>query len=322
MSNSAYKRKKASGLSALVESKKAIVGKSYVTESIIDGSELTYTVETIESSEVFDKTVESPYNHRSADLITEVAVQDILPSIRENGRNTEYAIGVRSGDKIEVLLGLRRRFCIGISPGTVLHIYVFENMSEEEKYKRCKTGDMYMAPTPADLALKIAKYKEAKSNEGDKVSVRDLASVFGISSGKVSELLRFGSFDESFFRLFPSLFDIPYTFLRDVLKLSTASEISVDSEFVSKFDAVSPKLDEKAHVKAVKELRSAIIQELKPIPAPPKPRTYVSYFDESASYLAGVKVVNTEECAVIHLDHDKVSSEVQEKIKDLLELQQ
>jgi hypothetical protein len=317
--NNSYVREKATGLGKVLADKKIKEGVNYTTESIIDGSPLSYRLVKLSSNEVLDKTFPSLLNHRDSDFLSVSAVNDILPTIRKHKRNSKAAIGVMSGGKIEILEGLRRRFAVTCVPGGIYHVLVFDNMSEAEKSIRCTVSDIYTAPSAIDLGIKLIKY-EVKYNEKNTklLTVNDLSDLFLVSSGKISEARKFGLVNPEFYRLFPSLKSVGYKYMRNVLRLSKLATVELDAEFCSQFTAVSNGLEDSDLLNIQVKLLKELIIDTLTIKKPAQP--FVSLFNDSDTYIHGTDVKVTKNAAIITIDHDKVSESVQVQIINLLKL--
>jgi hypothetical protein len=315
--NNSYVREKATGLGQLIADKKAKEGVTYTTDSLIDGTPLTYQLIKISSNEINNRTFPSPFNHRASEYLSVSAVHDILPTIRKHKRNSKSAIGVMSGGKIEILEGLRRRFAVTCVPGANYHVLVFDNMTEAEKSIRCSVSDIYTAPSVIDLGIKIIKYAEHYETINSKpLTVNDLSDVFFVSSGKISEARKFGLVNPDFYKLFPSLQSIGYKFMRSVLSLSKLGSVELDDEFCSQFSYISNDIEDvKILESQVKTLKEQILSTLQPQKSS---EPFASLFNENNSYIEGTDVKITKKSAVISLDHDKVPDSVQEQIIKLL----
>ncbi|WP_218309817.1 hypothetical protein [Alteromonas antoniana] len=227
-----YDRKKARGLSELLEDKvdESAVGQNFTLPSPIDGRDLNYKCEVIPGRELTGKIHDYDFNYRSYKMLTEFSVRDILPSIKESGKNSHAAIGVRRDDKILIIMGLRRAKAVEVADADLV-IFIFDDLTDDEMTQLAQTSDIYMTPSFCDIAFKICRFQNSLAVE-KKLSHRELAKKFKVSLGTVTEGLKLQDYDDGFFKLFPSLDCIKQKFMRDIQRLGGPNVIdqSVISE--------------------------------------------------------------------------------------------
>ncbi|MCG7550925.1 hypothetical protein [Pseudoalteromonas sp. Of7M-16] len=189
------------------------------------GKEVTFRTVEIPSAEIAEKTFKSPTNKRSEQHITIGSVMDILPEIREQGRNSVHAYGVEHQDgRIEVLAGMRRRKCVQLTENGVFVILVApaDQVSHSDRKSLTSIADTYEEPSIIDLGFSML---EMKRNSQEKLNQEKLAELFEVSTGRVSEAMSFAEkLPDDLYSLFPSLGAISHRFLRDCLKLYKEAE--------------------------------------------------------------------------------------------------
>lgn len=197
------------------------------------GEKIKLNEKVIASENVWDSVFKSIYNSRSHHLMTPATVRKILPSIREDGRNTVPVIAVMSDSgKLEILSGMKRSYAVSISPGTNLIVHVAEKMSDEDKKRIAKTSDLHEKPSFLDTALSIKKYQE---EIGDAFTVRSAGEIFGVSKSSVTELLKFASLPTELFLKFPAANFVTWRFLKAV-----AESNHTDDEILEAISDIQP----------------------------------------------------------------------------------
>lgn len=192
---------------------------------IHEGVEHVFKMRVIESESINETTYKSPYNKRSADHLSMGAVMDILPEIRRDKRNTHPAIGFVDKDgNIEILGGMRRRKAVSLVEGGEFYVLACSTLDEKEKARIALTSDVYSEPTAVDIGFSICELRQQKAENGEAINRDELAEIFEISTGKVSECISFASLPSDLYSLFPSLSSISYRFLREAVKLHKAGE--------------------------------------------------------------------------------------------------
>lgn len=199
------------------------IGKSFSLVSPVTGNDIKYKI--VEYSIVEAKQLmEYELNQRSGTNLTDFSISDILPSIKQSGFNANPVYTFVEGNSKVLLSGLRRRFAV-VNHGKRLIAYEFSDLTFEEKLFFAKTLDIYDTPSFCDKALKAIEYRNKVKSNGDKVNQEQLAEMFNMSHGAISEGLQLEKFNKGFFGLFPSLKTIRQTFIRTLIKRKAYIEI-------------------------------------------------------------------------------------------------
>ncbi len=286
--------------------------------------EHVYKLRLIPSSEIEDTTYKSPYNRRSDMHLSMGAVLDILPEIQRDKRNQHPAYGFVDKDgNIEILAGMRRRKAVSLVEDGVFAVLVTTTLDEEERKALARSSDVYQEPTAIDIGFSIIEYKDrvAKSGDNAKVTRDELAEIFGIAQGKVTECVAFANLPSELYSLFPSLAAIEYRFLRDIAKVHKKCEPQLRKAIN---DAISQGLrvtvnpqDDTDTLKAnCKELQNTLLEMVstkKPAKKPPVTRW------SKVKAKKGVKVkVNANGTVALQIDEDKADQKVIDKLYELL----
>lgn len=220
MGNAFYNRRSGSNKRAGV-SEESIKLKSPIYSDV----EHVFKMRYIESEEIESTTYKSPYNRRSESHLTMGAVLDILPEIQRDKQNQHPALGyMDDSGKIEVLAGMRRRKAVSLVDDGLFGILTCSTLDEKEKAVFARTSDNYQEPTSIDIGFSILELKAAKASKGETIVREELAEIFNVSTGKISECESFANLPSELFSLFPSLESISYRFLREIKKVKKDSE--------------------------------------------------------------------------------------------------
>jgi ParB family chromosome partitioning protein len=288
------------------------------------GKKVSFRTVEVPHADIEKKTFKSPTNKRSERHITIASVMDILPEIREQGRNAVPAYGVEHKDgRIEVLAGMRRRKSVMLTENGVFVILVApaDQVSIADRQSLTSTADTYEEPSVVDLGFSML---EMKRNSNEKLNQEKLAELFEVSTGRVSEAMSFAEkLPDDLYSLFPSLGAISHRFLRDCLKLYKEAEqafrIQLDKAIR---DGLRITVDEdttKDDVKnATKQLEAKLLAFFKADkPVTEKASTNSVWDNKSLKKGASVKVAKT---GAVTLKLDKnIDAATQKKILKLLQ---
>lgn len=293
-----------------------------IPSPIRPGVELSFKMRIIKSDDILKTTYKSPYNLRSADHLSIGAVLDILPEIRKDKRNTHPAFGsVDSSGKVEVLAGMRRRKAVSLTENGEFYILVCEELNEQEKAHFALTSDEYEKPSLLDLGFTLIELKQRKAEQGIEINYDELASMYKVSTGKVSEAINFAQLPSELFSLFPSLANISVRFLRSMKKHHKAGEgnfrATLNKAIESGMRVAVSGEDNQDSIKAkCKQLEIDFLESLSHKDSPIKPTSKWSDFNA----VSGVKVALAKNGKIkIELDDKKLSKEKLNKIYKLLE---
>jgi ParB/RepB/Spo0J family partition protein len=289
-----------------------------------EGVTLLFKAEVIKSSEIKEKTFKSPFNTRSADHLSEASLLDILPSIRSQKRNTQPALGAKDANgMIEIIAGLRRSKSVSLVDDAEFVIFTCENMNDDEKRHFALTSDIYKAPCHIDVGVTIKNFIANAKEQGNKVTYAEAAKVYEISVGKVSEVMGFAELPNELFMLFPTLDDIGYRFLREVVKhakvnmksVRDAIQLATKEDFRLSIEQVE---NSALRDSTVKDLQNFLLESIK--------ASKTKQNDDSSQSLwadlpetKGVKIsILKSGKAKISIDESKLSDELSKELLKLL----
>jgi ParB/RepB/Spo0J family partition protein len=289
-----------------------------------EGVTLLFKAEIIKSNEIADKTYKSPFNTRSAEHISEASLLDILPSIRSQKRNTQPALGAKGANgMIEIIAGLRRSKSVALVDDAEFVIFTCENMNDEEKRHFALTSDIYKAPCHIDVGVTIKNFIANAKEQGDKITYADAAKIYEISVGKVSEVMGFAELPNELFTLFPTLDDIGYRFLREVVKhaklnmkpVEDAIQLAKKQDFRLSIEQVE---NSALRDSTVKDLQNFLLDSIKTSKTKKSDETPQSLWS-NVPVAKGVKVVLLKSGkAKISIDESKLSDELSKELLKLL----
>ncbi|MCG7545397.1 hypothetical protein MHM93_14545 [Pseudoalteromonas sp. MM17-2] len=290
--------------------------------SPVTGEPITFRIVTVPSSEVNTKTYKCRFNRRSGMHLSMGAVLDILPSIQKDGRNTQPVLGQTDGDKVEILAGMRRRKAVSLlDDGELVILTTDKKLTDEEKRRFALTSDTYQEPTTIDLGFTLIEEQAAAKSAGEKVTHDELAAIFEVSTGKVSEAISFASLPSELYSLFPSLDMISYSFLRKANKAHKASpqqfRKGIEQAISSGLRVSVSGEDDKNSLKAkCKDLEKSIIELVEP--PKKKPTSPVTRWSKVKAPEGVKTTVKRNGKVQIEIDESKLDAKIAEKIYKLL----
>lgn len=191
---------------------------SYVDPSPITGHPIIWKKRVIDSEKIDEVLVKNKFNLRSHRHVTRAAVNDILPDIAEQKRNSNYCRGLISGDKVELLEGVRRSASVSFVPGAKLYLWVADSLTEDEQRHFSQSSDVYRQPTQLDIGYSALEIRSEYESRGEKIRDFQLAELFGVSAGRMSESIKSASLPDELIGLFPALEFIGPRWLRTVIQ--------------------------------------------------------------------------------------------------------
>ncbi|MDU6926801.1 ParB family protein [Franconibacter helveticus] len=199
------------------------------------GRKATFRLETIPSEEVAEKTfVRQETNGRDQSALTPESLRDITRTLKF--QQFFPAIGVKDGDKIEILDGSRRRAAALICH-TGLNVLVTDvSLSTEEARKLAKDIQTAKEHNIREVGLRLLALKNSGLNQ------KEIAALEGLSQAKVTRALQAASVAGDLISLFPVQSEITFT---DYKLLSTIEETlkKNDVELKSLIESVSSEVD-------------------------------------------------------------------------------
>ncbi|MDP5132019.1 MAG: hypothetical protein NWQ54_14140 [Paraglaciecola sp.] len=279
----------------------------------------------ISSEKVWDCVYKSRYNSRNKSLLTPATVMNILPSIREAGRNTIAALAIKDKDgKFEILSGMKRSYAVSISPGTSLVIHYAEEMDENDKQVLSKTADMHEKPSFLDVALSIKDYKD---EVGEAFSLRKAGAIFDVSKSSMGDLVKFGNLPKELFRLFPGAGYVTWRFLKHIVDSGKDNQqiIAAIKNFKPVSSDVDKVLSENANKLLTSECKLLEKEILKELTQKEQTKSLKVLGEDSpfneAKLVRGIKVKMATKGAIsLTFDKDFLGSEMGENLLKLISL--
>lgn len=186
------------------EAQTAAKEQAQVIELAVAGEDLvTFELMQIPAEEVVQTTVVFSDNAREQSFLNELALSDILTTLKERGQQYP-AVGRRTTEgKIEVLDGSRRRMACILANRPFL-VYVAENInSEHAKF----LSDVANAHKPLSLYEK-GKEMQAKLDTGEAEDQKALAKMFQCSEALVSGALKAAALPLELLQSYPNVVEL------------------------------------------------------------------------------------------------------------------
>lgn len=293
--------------------------------SPVSGENIPLAEIRIPSDQVMESIYKLRSNKRSLKLLNKIAVCDILPEIIQDKRNTKPVIAVKDSEgKYEIIEGLRRSFAVSLAPDAELVVHYANSMSEEEKKLLAKRADTYKAPSIIDLGQSLL---ELENELGSEFSVRKASEEFGVALSRISVAHRTAKIPNDFYRIFPDIAYVSFSFLSEIVKGEVTSEIisSVITEFPP-FDEQELDLNSDEVIDVVKQkttdiekkiltfVRKAINTGKKISAAAKKKQTEWS----NAQLPVGVSAIMSGKVLKLSISQEFLSTEAGIKLKSLL----
>ncbi|GAA60402.1 chromosome partitioning protein, ParB family [Pseudoalteromonas sp. BSi20652] len=128
-------------------------------------------------------------NRRVQALLNEKSVSDILPAIREDGRNQHPALLWEQGSKSLVLAGSRRRMACILGNADYL-VLSSSDFTEQDAKILAVSSDQYIAPSLWELGQAYQQTKNDLIQQGKKGSYREIALVEGVSHTAIADAIK------------------------------------------------------------------------------------------------------------------------------------
>ena len=128
-------------------------------------------------------------NRRVQALLNEKSVSDILPAIREDGRNQHPALLWDQGDKSLVLAGSRRRMACILGNADYL-VLSSNDFTDQDAKILAVSSDQYIAPSLWELGQAYQQTKNELIEQGKKGSYREIAAIEGVSHTAIADAIK------------------------------------------------------------------------------------------------------------------------------------
>ena len=151
--------------------------------------EITLVCKVIAHNEIENSTQVYGKNRRVQALLNEKSVADILPAIKEDGRNQHPALLWEQGDTSLVLAGSRRRKAC-ILGGADYLVLSSSDFSEQDAKVLAVSSDQYIAPSLWELGQAYQQTKNDLIQQGKKGSYREIAVIEGVSHTAIADAIK------------------------------------------------------------------------------------------------------------------------------------
>ncbi|MEM0516457.1 ParB N-terminal domain-containing protein [Pseudoalteromonas sp. YIC-827] len=147
------------------------------------------TCQVIAHQDIEQRTKVYGKNRRVQALLTEKSVADILPAIREDGRNQHPALAWEHNGELLVLAGSRRRKACMLAPADYL-VLSSSDFNDEDAKILAVSSDQYIAPSLWELGQAYASTREELKELGKKGSYREIAQLEGVSHTAIADAIK------------------------------------------------------------------------------------------------------------------------------------
>lgn len=151
--------------------------------------EITLVCKVIAHNEIEKSTQVYGKNRRVQALLNEKSVADILPAIKEDGRNQHPALLWEQGDMSLVLAGSRRRKAC-ILGGADYLVLSSSDFSEQDAKVLAVSSDQYIAPSLWELGQAYQQTRNDLIQQGKKGSYREIAVIEGVSHTAIADAIK------------------------------------------------------------------------------------------------------------------------------------
>ncbi len=151
--------------------------------------EITLVCKVIAHNEIENSTQVYGKNRRVQALLNEKSVADILPAIKEDGRNQHPALLWEQGDMSLVLAGSRRRKAC-ILGGADYLVLSSSDFSEQDAKVLAVSSDQYIAPSLWELGQAYQQTRNDLIQQGKKGSYREIAVIEGVSHTAIADAIK------------------------------------------------------------------------------------------------------------------------------------
>lgn len=151
--------------------------------------EVTLVCKVISHSDIESTTQVYGKNRRVQSLLNEKSVSDILPAIKEDGRNQHPALLWDQGDTSLVLAGSRRRKACILGNADYL-VLSSSDFTDQDAKILAVSSDQYIAPSLWELGQAYQNTKNELIEQGKKGSYREIAVIEGVSHTAVADAIK------------------------------------------------------------------------------------------------------------------------------------
>ncbi|MBQ4838130.1 MULTISPECIES: ParB N-terminal domain-containing protein [Pseudoalteromonas] len=191
--------------------------------------------EVISFADIENRTVVFGQNRREQSLLNEKSVADILPAIKEDGRNMHPALCWVKEGKLQVLSGSRRRKACLLS-GADYVVLSSSDFTNDDAKALAVSSDQYIAPSLWELGKAYEQTKARLQESGNKGSYREIAAIEGVSHTAVADAVKaFQHIQREVVLLYPT----PNHLGREVAKKLINARKEQPEQFQNKLEQIS-----------------------------------------------------------------------------------
>ncbi|MEL0646324.1 transcriptional regulator [Pseudoalteromonas agarivorans] len=151
--------------------------------------DITLVCKVIPHSDIESSTQVYGKNRRVQALLNEKSVSDILPAIREDGRNQHPALLWEQNDTSLVLAGSRRRKACILGNADYL-VLSSTDFTDQDAKILAVSSDQYIAPSLWELGQAYQQTKIELIEQGKKGSYREIATIEGVSHTAIADAVK------------------------------------------------------------------------------------------------------------------------------------
>ena len=153
------------------------------------GRQITLVCKVISHADIESTTGVYGKNRRVQSLLNEKSVSDILPAIRDDGRNQHPALLWDQGETSLVLAGSRRRMACILGNADYL-VLSSSDFTDQDAKILAVSSDQYIAPSLWELGQAYQQTKNELIEQGKKGSYREIAAIEGVSHTAIADAIK------------------------------------------------------------------------------------------------------------------------------------
>ena len=153
------------------------------------GRQITLVCKVISHADIESTTGVYGKNRRVQSLLNEKSVSDILPAIRDDGRNQHPALLWAQGETSLVLAGSRRRMACILGNADYL-VLSSSDFTDQDAKILAVSSDQYIAPSLWELGQAYQQTKNELIEQGKKGSYREIAAIEGVSHTAIADAIK------------------------------------------------------------------------------------------------------------------------------------
>jgi len=231
--------------------------------------EVTFELKTIDPS-LIDV---SPENERIQELLDEISLQDILPSIRKHGQQKPGTVRPKGDGRYELIEGSRRKAAVSLAGKQYLALV--GDVPDADVRELSVIENKHKDVSPYEKAMAYQKQIENEEYE----NWTQLGAAKGISSSHISRYRACVQLDEKYVRILPSPSDMPLSYGETISGLLKKGKAFLDEKVDDLLELRSKSLTDDVELldmeQIIKELKSSV-RTKSDTPTTKKPVAYKS----------------------------------------------